>query len=644
MEKWKIGWGISNRCNMRCGFCYSRKARKEADFHDNIREGLRLIRQNKDKIASVNFGTGEPALVPELFQICEEIRTEAPHISIGITTNGTLAEAVLDPHQLEVFEQCIDDVDVSLDYGNAGEQDRSRNYPGAFKMAERTLALCREHGKNTSIVNALHKYNCTVGNMDALMRLARIYDASFRINIYRPAVDFAYVLDYSRLKEILVHLVKTYEIESLADPLFASLFGVPCPAGDPVARSSFRILPNGCISPSTYLLDQEWRAVRIDEVRDPDDLHRFGAFRKILEAPLPEACMDCPVRDRCRGGVIDRRWLWYHDLRERDPYCPFRYGDTADWTGISGSPVISAVRKSFVHDGYLPTLIFGPQISKRGMGRWDQIYLRHEEDYRSEVPESIAVEMAQALRSEEPERVVVEMAEALRTEGPECSASEPAETFPAEGAASAAEESARQDPAPVHVVDLGSGYGRNGLYFLKMGCSVTFADSSRIANDRLWQTIRKKMPDAACQLLDMDIKDALRSMDDASADGILAIHVISHGTPEEISRDYVGEMHRVLKAGGLAAVTLPSTEDERCSRRDAAGESADQDEHADGMISFAFSDGPEQGIVHTFYSETALRSLLRSFRLLDLKKVQGKGHAHWHLLLRKDDTEHADDR
>ena len=48
MEKWKIGWGISNLCNMRCGFCYSRKARQEPDFHDNIREGLRLIRENKD--------------------------------------------------------------------------------------------------------------------------------------------------------------------------------------------------------------------------------------------------------------------------------------------------------------------------------------------------------------------------------------------------------------------------------------------------------------------------------------------------------------------------------------------------------------------------------------------------------------------
>ena len=72
MEKWKIGWGISNLCNMRCGFCYSRKARQEPDFHDNIREGLRLIRENKDQIESINFGTGEPALVPEMFDLCEE--------------------------------------------------------------------------------------------------------------------------------------------------------------------------------------------------------------------------------------------------------------------------------------------------------------------------------------------------------------------------------------------------------------------------------------------------------------------------------------------------------------------------------------------------------------------------------------------
>ena len=608
MEKWKIGWGISNLCNMRCGFCYSRKARQEPDFHDNIREGLRLIRENKDQIESINFGTGEPALVPEMFDLCEAIREAAPHISIGITTNGTLANAVQDPHHLKVFSECIDDVDVSLDYGTAGEQDRSRNYPGAFSMAERTLELCREYGKNASVVNALHKYNCTVSNMDALMRLARIHDSSLRINIYRPTYDFDYVLSYSCLKEVLVHIVKHYEIESLADPLFASLFSVPCPAGDPVARSSFRILPNGYISPSTYLLDPEWRAIRIDEVHDLNDLHRFEAFRAILDAPNPKECRSCPLQGICRGGVIDRRWLWYHDLKQRDPYCPLRYEDETSWTGLSGSVYLSPSRKSFVHDGYLPTLIFGPHLNKNALGRWDQIYLSCEEEYCSDNPDSIAVEMAKSLRPEDPEALKQDPEQELTSGGRKSEAAKAGKPF----------------PVHAHVVDLGSGYGRNGLHFLRKNCSVTFVDSSRIANDRLLEKILSELPDADYQILDMDITAALRTMEDYSADGILAVHVISHGTPAEIEKDYVRQMYRVLKKGGLAAVTLPSGSDARCSRQ-----------APDEIISFAISEGPEKGIVHSFYSRKGVLSLFADFELLRLEEVHSKNHAHWHLLLKK---------
>ena len=616
MEKWKIGWGVSNLCNMRCGFCYSRKARQEADFHDNIREGMRLIRENKDRIESINFGTGEPTLVPELFRLCEEIRDEAPHISIGITTNGTLAQAVEDPYRREVFNRCIDDVDVSLDYGTDAEQDRSRNYPGAFRLAEQSLALCQEYGKNASIVNALHRYNCSIQNMDALMRLARVYGSSLRINIYRPTFDFDYVLDYERLKEILIHIVKTYEIESLADPLFASLFKVPCPSGDPVARSSFRILPNGFISPSTYLLDQEWRAVRIDEVHHLDDLHRLAAFRSILDAPVPDACRVCPLKDVCRGGVIDRRWLWYHDLEKRDPYCPLLHDDVTDWTTLSGKAVISAVRKSFVHDGYLPTLIFGPDINLREKNRWDQIYLCQEGDFYSDEPEPIAVQMAQALLPEAPD---------------------PADKRPDGKLPDTPPDPSDKTPGgrlwkDIRVVDLGSGHGRNGMYFLRKSCFVTFVDSSRIVNDRLFGRIQSLLPDAGgYQILDMDVAKALRSMEDARVDGILAVHVISHGTPDEIELDYVRQMYRVLKEGGLAAVTLPSTEDRRCSRQTPAE-----------IISFSFPDGPEKGIVHSFYSEDAVRSLFRSFEILTLKKVVcSDGQVHWHLLLKKPGPAHT---
>ena len=588
MEKWKIGWGVSNRCNMHCRFCYSSNARKEPDYENNIREGLRFILQNKDRIDSINFGTGEPTLEPELFSLCDAIRREAPGISIGITTNGTLSEAVNDPYKLEVFIRCIDDVDISLDYGDPARQDKSRNYKGAFRMAVRSLELCQKHGKNASIVNAMHRYNGTVQNLDALMRLARIFGSSLRINIYRPTVGFDFALDSRQLKELLLHLVKHYKIESLADPLFASLFRVPCPAGDPVAKSSFRILPNGYISPSTYLLDKEWQTCRIDEIDEIDALHQYEGFTRILDAPLPDDCGSCALRDTCLGGVIDRRWLWYKDLKERDPYCPLRSGDDTDWTALTGEPVLSKEKKSFVHDGYLPTLIFHPALNERQAGRWDAIYAHSIEEYGSMEPEPEMAELRLLL------------------------------------------------PSGAKVLDLGSGLGRNGLYFLRDGYDVTFADSSKTANDHLLRTILEEMPTALYRVLDADAAYVLASLEEGSADAVLAIHVVSHGTPEKIRHDYADGLHRVLKSGGLAAVTLPSLRDGRCSRHLEAGSGGLQDPEAgSGIVSFPLTDGPEKGIVHTFYSKEAVLALFGSFEILKTEERFSGENAHWHLLMRK---------
>ena len=577
-DKWKIGWGISNRCNMGCRFCYSRNARKEPNYKDNIRAGFQFIINNKERIESINFGTGEPTIEPELFELCDAIRREAPHISIGITTNGTLVEALEDPHRLDVFRRCIDDVDVSLDYGDQARQDQSRNHPGAFMMAVRSLKVCRQYGKKTTIVNALHKYNGTRENMDSLMRLSRIYDASLRINIYRPTVGFDYVIGYDQLKEILIRFVRNQQVESLADPLFASLFHVPCPAGDPVARSSFRILPNGYISPSTYLLDREWQEHRIDEIRDIDALHDFACFRKILLAPVPKACSSCPYVAICRGGVIDRRWLWYHDLNRRDPYCPYKNHDQDDWVSLSGDAVCASEKKSFVHDGYLPTLIFGPQPNERTLNSWDHIFLSEDKAYGASNPEPIVTEAALML------------------------------------------------PGSARVLDLGAGPGRNGLYYLRKGHDVTFVDSSKIALDRIAETILTENSAAAYTVMEADIADALRALPDDTMDAVLAIHVISHGTPEVIEKGYVREMHRILKPGGVLAVTIPSLDDARC---------AAHPDITDGIRSFAFTEGAEAGIIHSFYSEEAALKLFREFEVLKMEEIRSGECAHYHMLLRK---------
>ncbi len=76
-----------------------------------------------------------------------------------------------------------------------------------------------------------------------------------------------------------------------------------------------------------------------------------GADR-LLHAPIPSACKKCPKVFGCRGGVLDRRYLWYKDFKERDPYCFAEHPELFRHYHTHKEAFAS------VHDGYLPTLFF----------------------------------------------------------------------------------------------------------------------------------------------------------------------------------------------------------------------------------------------------------------------------------------------
>ena len=140
--KWKIGWGLSNKCNMACKFCYSRKVRREQKNFDNvIQTGIDFVKKNRNKIDSINFGTGEPTVEPSFFSFCDQLNRVAPNVTLGVTTNGNLAKAARNPYNLDVFIRCIEDIDISLDFGDAERQDESRNCEGAFQGVIETLKL-----------------------------------------------------------------------------------------------------------------------------------------------------------------------------------------------------------------------------------------------------------------------------------------------------------------------------------------------------------------------------------------------------------------------------------------------------------------------------------------------------------------------
>lgn len=575
--KWKIGWGLSNRCNMACRFCYSRKVRSEQVNFDNIFDcGVEFVKKNKDRIDSINFGTGEPTIEPMFFKFCRALKTVAPDVLLGITTNGNLAKAVQDYGNLEVFVECIDDVDVSLDYGTPFEQDESRNSKNAFEGVIETLKLCKKYNKNATVVSVLHKNNCRIENFEMMIRIARIYNASFRINILRPTVDFDFVLPYHELKKVFKYIIYKYKIESIADPLLASLIGVECKEGDPTARSSFRILPNACITPSTYLLDNNWQALRLDELHNIDELSETECFKKIKTVQIPKKCNNCRLKESCRGGVFDRRWLWYHDFDEIDPYCPTRFNEDTSWESKDVTPVYSPERKSFVHDGYLPTLIFNPSINERALSKWDHIYINAFEQYNSQAIDPYV-----------------------------------------------ASHSYHISLHNADILDLGCGIGRNGINFLKNN-HVTFVDSSQIAIDILTEQLFENKYYRNYTIVLQDISEYLLTNIHEVFDFVIAMHILSHGSIEEIQSLFINRIYKLMKKNGIIVLTLPSTNDKRF-----------QEGNPEGKRSFALNYGAEAGIVHSFFDQDDIKDLLNDFSIIDLQEDINDVTAHWKITAKK---------
>ena len=336
---WNIGWGFGYACNMNCRFCYSIESRAKITKIADIENHLRFVKENAQKISTINWGTSENAIMDEWFTLIGAIKNIAPHIVQGVTTNGFCGyRCSKDPKLGDTFINCIEDVDVSLDFYQREKHNAFRGNSSAFDWALNTLDFCQKTNIPSSIVMLGCNETFTEDNLQGIFALAQEFDCNIRINILRP--------------------VNGYALKPLAykTALLAALMGLQ--ASDPSGTNSLRILPDGSVTPSTYLIDTQWLATNIcsSDIRI-ETIASTNQFRELASAQIPELCTSCNYLEFCRGGCKDRRIIWYKTLSERDPYCPSRNDGDFLWANTSS---IRFAEKTgpLIHDGYLPTLIF----------------------------------------------------------------------------------------------------------------------------------------------------------------------------------------------------------------------------------------------------------------------------------------------
>lgn len=360
MIKYSIGLGFTSNCNMNCPFCYSKSKRlNSSDLA--IHNWIAFIDRNKEYIKNINYGTGENTTSEEWYSFILYIRDNYPEIRQALTTNGTLAYVVKnDAEKRKIIIKCIDEIDVSLDFGKPDMHNYYRGSSNAYNWVLDTLEFCNGYAKDATIVMLGIDDVLTEANLSSVFAIAKIYNAKVRINLYRPVDKKSNItpVSYDTIKRLFHWIGDNQKFLSISDPLFSSVYFGDYVKNDPSGISSVRIIQNGDIFPSTYLLLPE---LKMGNIKDFDfsevDNNRIGSM--IQKLTLPSFCDDCPIKDSCRGGVLDRRYLWYGSFEECDPYCPAKNGIKKENIPFMKRYTIANEEFNSVHDGYLPTLFFG---------------------------------------------------------------------------------------------------------------------------------------------------------------------------------------------------------------------------------------------------------------------------------------------
>lgn len=317
----------------------------------------KFVDENHEQIDSINYGTGENAILDDFFHFIEYVRENYPSITQSVTTNGYISKRMLEnPKFMDIFMKSMDEVDISLDFVNKDRHCDFRGQPKAYDWAIQTLELLQNTNKKVTIVFVGFEDTMKKENIDGLFEIAKKYNALLRLNIYRPVsekeeINKRFMLSYKTLNDTLKYINEKYKIKGLSDVLIGNLYTNDLDIKENTGIGSIRILPNGQICPSTYLISEKYSNKY--NIKDEKVLSKIY-FDTFEDAEIPKECENCIIKDKCKGGVYDRRILWYGTLTERDPYCPTRYNEKIPKKKFN----IEKHGRISVHDDYLPTLFF----------------------------------------------------------------------------------------------------------------------------------------------------------------------------------------------------------------------------------------------------------------------------------------------
>lgn len=311
-----IGLGLTNECNLSCSFCYRDPARVDRLNLQQVKAALASL-----PVRSVNLGTGENGMHPEFREILAFLRTLS--VKLTITSNGHSA-AVLTDDEIRAFH----DIEFSLDYPTEDEQDAQRG-AGNWALIHEQAARCVRLGTPVTFISVMMKSNYL--RLAEVARVAKIYKAPLRINVYQSVRSDIYALSYEQYWQGFRALFAETDVIAVGEPLVRAMAGLPRRVGG-CGVGTVRVTPRATTQPCVYWPGAgEPLSVLLSIGAEVVETSAFVEARIV-----PDACRSCVHLETCYGGCAGRRRI-QNALRQPDFYCPIIRGETQK-LGIQMAP------------------------------------------------------------------------------------------------------------------------------------------------------------------------------------------------------------------------------------------------------------------------------------------------------------------
>lgn len=318
---------ITNRCNLRCRYCYHFSGPGDVDQDLPKEEWLRFFQElNRCAVMNVTLAGGEPFFRKDLKQLIEGIVVN--RMRFNILSNGTL---ITDDMAKFLFStgRC-DGVQVSIDGSKPETHDACRG-KGNFNKAIEGIRCLKKNNVPVQVRVTIHRYN--VSDLEAIAKLllkeiglpgfstnAASYMGLCRQNVDRVGLS---VEDRTLAMETLLKLNRKYDnrISAQAGPLAEAVMWVEMeqarqkgvssiPMGGSLTAcgcvmDKIAVRADGALVPCTMLSHIELGRINRDDLKEIWQNHpEMKKMRERRNIPLNdfEFCRECQYINYCTGN------------------------------------------------------------------------------------------------------------------------------------------------------------------------------------------------------------------------------------------------------------------------------------------------------------------------------------------------------